>query len=77
MTASTSTTAGTRPTPTTISVSGIAVGDTISVEGIVSGTSVTATKIMDGMMVGWVDTVDMAHEEQWELSLQSMVTRLP
>jgi hypothetical protein len=39
-----------KPTPTTISVSGIAVGDTITVQGTVSGTNVVATKIMDGTM---------------------------
>ncbi len=42
----------TRPTPTTISVSGIAIGDNVMVEGTVSGSTITATKIMDGMMGG-------------------------
>lgn len=36
-------------TPTTISVSGIAVGDTVGVRGTISGTTVTATDVMDGM----------------------------
>jgi len=44
-----STGSGTKPTPTTISVSGIAVGDNITVQGTVSGTNVVATKITDGM----------------------------
>lgn len=42
----------TRPTPTTISVSGISIGDNVMVEGTVSGTSITATRIMDGLMGG-------------------------
>ena len=37
-----------RPTPTTITVSDIAVGDTIMVQGTVSGESIIATQIMDG-----------------------------
>jgi len=41
-----------KPTPTTISVSGILVGDNVTVQGTVSGTNITATKIMDGMMMG-------------------------
>jgi hypothetical protein len=41
-----------RPAPTTISVSGIAVGDNVIVTGTVSGTTITATKILDGMMMG-------------------------
>ena len=44
--------AGTRPAPTTIAVSDIAVGDTVSIRGNVSGTSVTATSIIDGVMRG-------------------------
>lgn len=38
--------------PTTISVSGINVGDTIMVTGTISGTSVTATTIRDGLFMG-------------------------
>ncbi|MDB5189985.1 MAG: hypothetical protein JWN49_311 [Parcubacteria group bacterium] len=38
--------------PTTITVSGIAVGDTIMVRGTVSGTTITATAIDDGQMMG-------------------------
>ncbi len=41
-----------RPTPTTIPVSSIAVGDNIMVQGTVSGTTITATKITDGMFMG-------------------------
>ena len=53
-TATTDTTAKpTRPTPTTISVSAIAVGDKVEVRGTVSGTNVVATDIMDGMMGGF------------------------
>jgi hypothetical protein len=44
--------AGQGPTaPTTITVSGIAVGDTIMVRGTVSGTTITATAIDDGQMM--------------------------
>lgn len=50
--AGTTSTPGTRPTPATISVSDIAVGDTVSIQGTVSGTNVTATSIMDGVMMG-------------------------
>jgi len=39
----------TRVAPTTISVSGLAVGDKVMVQGTVSGTSVTASNIVDGM----------------------------
>ena len=42
----------TKPTPTTISVSGIALGDNVMVQGTVSGTTISASKIMDGMMMG-------------------------
>ena len=45
-------TSGSKPTPTTITISGISIGDTIMVQGTVSGTNVVATKIMDGMMGG-------------------------
>jgi hypothetical protein len=51
-TTGTPTTPPAKPTETTISVSGIAVGDTVMVQGTVSGTSVTATKIVDGQMFG-------------------------
>ena len=42
----------TRPAPTTIQVSQIAVGDTLVVQGTVSGTNITATKITDGAFIG-------------------------
>ncbi len=42
----------TPPTLTTITVSGIAVGDNIVVQGTVSGATITATKITDGVMGG-------------------------
>jgi hypothetical protein len=51
-TASAASTSRTRPTPTTITVSDIVVGDTLMVQGTVSGTTVTATSIMDGQMMG-------------------------
>jgi hypothetical protein len=47
--------AGTKPvnpTPITITVSQIAVGDNLMVQGTVSGTSITATKITDGAFMG-------------------------
>ena len=47
--AGTTNTPGTRPAPTTITVSRIAVGDTLVVQGTVSGTNITATKIADGV----------------------------
>jgi len=43
----------TRPTPTTITVSQVSVGDTLMVQGTVSGTSVTATNIIDGKFGGF------------------------
>jgi hypothetical protein len=46
------TTPATKPAPTTISVSDIAVGDNVMVQGTVSGTNIAATKITDGMMMG-------------------------
>jgi hypothetical protein len=46
------TTPATKPTPATISVSDIAVGDNVTVQGTVSGSQITATKITDGMMMG-------------------------
>jgi Domain of unknown function (DUF5666) len=46
-------TTGTRPAPTTITVSQVAVGDTLVVQGTVSGTNITATKIEDGMFGGF------------------------
>ena len=42
----------TRPTPATITISDIKVGDTLMVRGTVSGTSVTATDIVDGKFMG-------------------------
>lgn len=46
-------TTGTQPkAPTTISVSGIAIGDTLMVQGTVNGNSITATEIHDGMPFG-------------------------
>ena len=45
-------TSTTRPTPTTITVANIQVGDTLAVQGTVSGTSVTATSIFDGKFAG-------------------------
>jgi hypothetical protein len=42
----------TKPTPATINVSGILVGDNVTVQGTVSGTNIAATKITDGMMMG-------------------------
>jgi len=45
--------AGAKPAaPTTITVSGIAVGDNVTVQGTVSGTNITATKIMDWSFMG-------------------------
>jgi hypothetical protein len=41
-----------KPTPATITVPQILVGDNVTVQGTVSGTTITATKIMDGMMMG-------------------------
>ena len=43
----------TRPTPTTVTVSAITVGDNVMVQGTVSGTTITATKITDGQMMGF------------------------
>ncbi|MDR3643346.1 MAG: DUF5666 domain-containing protein [Candidatus Doudnabacteria bacterium] len=40
------------PTPETITVSQIQVGDNVAVEGTVSGTNITATKVLDGVMMG-------------------------
>ena len=39
-----------RPTPTTITVSQVAVGDMVSVQGTVSGTNIVATKVQDGII---------------------------
>jgi hypothetical protein len=44
------TTAGTKPTITSITVADIQVGDTLRVHGTVSGTTVTATNITDGQI---------------------------
>ncbi len=44
------TTQGAKPVSTTITVSGIAVGDMLRVQGTVNGTTITATKIEDGMI---------------------------
>jgi hypothetical protein len=41
-------TEGTAPTSTTITASGIALGDTLRVDGTLSGTTIAATKIDDG-----------------------------
>ena len=38
-----------RPTPVTITASGITVGDMVSVTGTVNGTTITATKVQDGV----------------------------
>jgi hypothetical protein len=46
------TTPTTKPTPTTITISGITAGDNVTVQGTVSGHTITATKIMDGTMMG-------------------------
>ena len=43
-----STTSGTKPT--TVTISGIAVGDTVAVRGTVTGDSVVATQVTDGVM---------------------------
>jgi hypothetical protein len=40
----------TKPTPTVITVSQIAVGDNVTIEGTVNGNNIVATKISDGMM---------------------------
>lgn len=45
-------TAGQRPTTTTITLSGIAVGDTLMVQGTATGTSVVATSINDSHFMG-------------------------
>jgi hypothetical protein len=42
-------TLGTRPVPTKITVSQVAVGDTLIVQGTANGTTITATKIQDGV----------------------------
>ncbi len=44
------TTAGEKPTETTIAASDVAAGDTLMVQGTVSGTSIAATSIEDGDM---------------------------
>jgi hypothetical protein len=41
-----------RPIPTTITVSGITVGDMVAVNGTVNGTTITATKVQDGVFGG-------------------------
>jgi hypothetical protein len=40
----------TKPTPTVITLSQIAVGDNVTIEGTVNGSNIVATKITDGMM---------------------------